>query len=296
MATGSSILVIGGNGYIGSRVTDHLHALGRAVTAVGRSPRLDTRGNAPYPIVTSTYQDLDSQFLSNFDDCIWLAGHASVSQSAKDPNGALRNNFFDLIAFRDRFKGRLIFSGSGSVYSRPKPEECTEESHLANPSNIYDFTKMAFDLYLASQGIDAICLRFGTVNGPSSRFRDGPMLNRMVSDALTDGTITVRNAQVWRPVLYIDDLVRGLAAVLDSDCGSGTFNMCSVNLTVREYAEAVAELTGANIVMLEDTPTYNFRMSSQKFCNAFGFEFTGSVYPIIQALIEFCEQRNTSGE
>jgi len=262
MATDTSVVVIGGNGYIGSRLTQHLHSLGRRVTAVDSFIRPDAVRDAPYQIVESAYQDLDSEFLSQFDDCVWLAGHASVSQSKNDPKGALWNNFFDLIEFRERFEGRLIYASSGSVYSRAKPEECTEESHLANPSNMYDFTKTAFDLYLASQEIDAICLRFGTVNGPSARFRNELMLNKMVSDGLRLGTVTVRNARVWRPILFMDDLIRGLVAILDSDCRSGTFNLCSVNLTVREYANAVAHLTGADIDILEDTPTYNFIMSS----------------------------------
>jgi nucleoside-diphosphate-sugar epimerase len=180
-----------------------------------------------------------------------------------DPSGALKNNFFDLIEFRARFRGRLIYASSGSVYSRLKPEECSEDSHLANPSNIYDYTKTAFDWYLASQKIDAICLRFGTVNGPSTRLRGELMLNKMVRDAL-QGTIAIRNGRVWRPILFIDDLTNGLVAVIDSDCQSGIFNLCSVNLTILQYANAVAYLTGAKLEILEDTPTYNFIMSSRK--------------------------------
>lgn len=287
MTSDKKVLVIGGNGYIGSRLTQHLLSLGRAVTAVDNFTRPDSVRNASYPIVTSAYQDLSLEFLAQFDDCVWLAGHASVPQSMSDPKGALRNNFFDLIDLRARFRGRLIYASSGSVYSRDKPEECSEESHLANPSNIYDYTKTAFDLYVASQKIDAICLRFGTVNGPSTRLRGELMLNKMVNDGLALGTITVRNGRVWRPILSIDDLIRGLVAVIDSDCKSGIFNLCSVNLTIREYANAVAHLTGANIEVLEDTPTYNFIMSSRKFCDTFGCEFTSNLYPIVETLIEF---------
>lgn len=287
MGANSKVLVIGGNGYIGSRLMEQLLSMGRPATAVDNFIRPDSARNASYPIVTSAYQDLSLDFLAQFDDCVWLAGHASVPQSVSDPKGALRNNFFDLIDLRARFRGRLIYASSGSVYSRDKPEECSEESYLANPSNIYDYTKTAFDLYVASQKIDAICLRFGTVNGPSPRLRSELMLNRMVSDGLANGTVTVRNCRVWRPILFIDDLVRGLVTLIDSDCRSGIFNMCSVNLTIREYANAVAHLTKANVQVLEDTPTYNFIMSAQKFCDTFDFEFTGNLYPIVESIIEF---------
>ena len=135
MDRNQKILVIGGNGYIGSRFVEHLLSQGREVTAVDNFLRPDSDQTAPYPIINSAYQDLSADFLASFTDCFWLAGHASVPQAVSDPEGALRNNFFDLIELRARFSGRLIYASSGSLYSRAKPEECTEESFLANPSN-----------------------------------------------------------------------------------------------------------------------------------------------------------------
>lgn len=289
MSPEQKVLVIGGNGYIGRRFVEHLLSLGRDVTAVDNYLRPDADRNASFPIVQSAYQDLSQEFLTPFTDCVWIGGHASVPQAMGDPRGALRNNFFDMIELRARFTGRLIYASSGSVYSRNRPEECTEDSFLANPSNIYDYTKTAFDLYLASQKIDAVCLRFGTVNGASPRVRPELMLNSMVRAGMNEGVITVRNRRVWRPVLFIDDLVRGIAAILDSDCRAGIFNLCSVNMTVSEYTNAVAHLTGAEVRTLEDTGTYNFIMSARKFMSRFDFEFTNTVYPIITKIMESVE-------
>jgi hypothetical protein len=65
-----------------------------------------------------------------------------------------------------------------------------------------------------------------------------------------------------------------------------------VNLTIREYANAVAHLTGARVEVLGDTPTYNFIMSSQKFCDTFGFEFTTNLYTIVGTLIDFYKRED----
>jgi UDP-glucose 4-epimerase len=292
MSSGQKILVIGGNGYIGSRFVEHLLSLDKDVTAVDNFLRPDDIRAASYPIIDSAYQELDSEFLAPFTDCVWLAGHSSVPQAIADPDGALRNNFFDLIEFQSKFNGRLISASSGSVYSRDRPEECTEESFLAVPLNIYDYTKTGFDLYLASQKIDAVCLRFGTVNGPSPRLRGDLMLNSMVRDGLSKGVITAWNGRVWRPVLFIDVLIRGLDAIIDSDCVSGIFNLCSVNMTVSEYTNAVAHLTGSSIQMMDDTTTYNFIMSAEKFARQFSFEFTNTVYPIITKIMDSIEKGN----
>jgi nucleoside-diphosphate-sugar epimerase len=286
------ILVVGGNGYIGSRLVERLLSAAADVTAVDSFLRADPPRNAAYPIVESTYQNLAQDFLDRFDDCVWLAGHSSVPQAVNDPAGALKNNFLDLIEFHARFKGRLIYASSGSAYSREKPEECSEDSFLANPTNIYDYTKTAFDLYLTSQRLQAVCLRFGTVNGPSSRFRGELMLNKMTGDALSKGIITVRNARAWRPVLFIDDLMRALIAVLESDCLSGIYNLCSVNMSIGEYAYAVARRTKTKIEVLDDTSTYNFIMSAQKFSDEYRFEFTKDVYHIINAIVDFDRMRS----
>jgi len=55
----TKILVIGGNGYIGSRVVQHLLSMGRHVTAVDNFLRPDANKTASYPIIDSAYQDLD---------------------------------------------------------------------------------------------------------------------------------------------------------------------------------------------------------------------------------------------
>jgi UDP-glucose 4-epimerase len=287
MTSRRRILVVGANGYIGRRVTQHLLSAGRQAVAVDNFSRSDSTRNAEFPILNAAYQELAPEFLSQFDDCLWLAGHSSVRQAKEDPRGALENNFYGLVCFRERYHGRLIYASSGSVYSRETPVECSETSHLATPSNVYDYSKIAFDLYLASQNISAVCLRLGTVNGPSERFRNELMLNRMVSDGLAHRTVMVSNPRAWRPVLAIEDLVRALDMLIDSECRSGVFNLCSVNLTIRAYAEAVARMTGATLRVLEDSPTYNFIMSSRKFSDTFGLSFTSDVDDIIASLARF---------
>ena len=108
------ILLIGANGYVGSAI--HQHLLNINIDVVGVDNFLRPKDSLNAKLVETSYQNLDIQFLNEFTDCLWFAGHSSVSQSISDQYSALRNNFTDLINLRSRFSGRLIYASSASVY------------------------------------------------------------------------------------------------------------------------------------------------------------------------------------
>ena len=129
------------------------------------------------------YRDLSKEKLHQFKVVIWLAGHASVPQSVEDPIGCLSNNFTGLLELVERFDGEVIYASSGSVYSGGPHGFSIEDQPLYPPSNIYDFSKMAFDQYQTMKERQVFGLRFGTVVGHSPRIRQELLLNKMVFDA-----------------------------------------------------------------------------------------------------------------
>lgn len=289
------ILVIGANGYIGSSVSSEL-SLSYKVVAVDNylRPSNDVEGdwikqsnkdkNQNLELVETSFQNLDLTFLDQFTDCIWLAGHSSVSQAMSDEYAALNNNLHDLIKFRQKFRGRFIFASSGSVYSRSTEEVCDESARLTSPNNIYDYTKTSFDHYIQASRVDAVGLRFGTVNGGSCRMRPELMLNAMCYSAKKKGVVKLSNGQAHRPVLYLPDLVRGICNIVDSDSKSGFFNLCSVNMKIADYAARVAEYYDVKIETMPSSPTYNFLMTAEKFEKTFDFTFEKDINAIIRGI------------
>jgi hypothetical protein len=63
-------------------------------------------------------------------------------------------------------------------------------------------------------------------------------------------------------------------------------------MSIGEYAYAVARRTKTKIEVLDDTSTYNFIMSAQKFSDEYRFEFTKDVYHIINAIVDFDRMRS----
>ena len=233
---------------------------------------------------------MNEKLLSEFEICIWLAGHSSVPMAVQDPMGCLENNLIGLINFSKIYKGKLIYASSGSVYNNISNQLFSEEMPINYiPNNVYDFTKITFDNYLMLMKnvnnikINYIGLRFGTVVGASKNIRKELLLNKMIFDGLNTKQINLSNPNVLRPVLFIDDLIRAIEKIInyENDCSGEIYNLCSLNLTMEAYAKTVSSMLDVPINKLPNTKTYNFGMSNKKFKDKYNFKFTNDLSVII---------------
>lgn len=283
------ILIIGSNGYIGSRLYESLLAVGMDVWGVDNFRRKDVIliRNEKYNIELS-YQNLSEEMLSEFNDVVWLAGHASVPESIADPKGAFQNNTVDMISLVSRLgkNQRFIYASSSSIYSGYRDRLAVETDPSYLPINSYDFTKIAFDAYVSSHNVEAIGLRFGTVNGHSRRLRKELMINSMVHSALLNGVVNLGNAKANRPILALTDLVKGIYAILCSDVRTGFYNMANFNTNIGVMAELVADHFSVPINRLPDTKTFDFAIDAALFEKTFNFEFKQSTLDIVAELVE----------
>ena len=134
------ILLVGGNGYIGSAVYEKLKNKFQFYP-IDNFFRKCFRNRF---VLNKDYRLLKKHELKRFDMCLWLSGHSSVQQSLPDPFGAIDNNLNGLINLKKIFKGKLIYASSGSVYSQISGL-CKESTPIGDPTNIYDFTKITID-------------------------------------------------------------------------------------------------------------------------------------------------------
>ena len=276
------ILLIGSNGYVGSAIQHYLETAGIEVQGVdnllrpGNPIRQDT-------IITS-YQNLSLDFLDDFDICLWFAGHSSVQQCLSDQASAQTNNLIDLVQFRNKFRGLLIYASSASVYSGVIGS-CTEKSPTTPPKNIYDYTKVTFDNYLnAVQNTNYIGLRLGTVNGlvnsnkkvepfdPQSRTRWELIINSMVNSSQKHGYLTIANGSCNRSILSINDLVKVIHNLVANPPVAGVYNICSFNASIDEIGRKIGEITKSEIQRPPNAAgTYSFLMDRKKIENCFPF-------------------------
>lgn len=282
-----NVLIIGGNGYVGSRLRQVL-AQDYTVESVDccwynydlTSIRLD-------------YHKLTQEYLEQFDAVVLLAGHSSVASCVGPIDSPWLNNvtnFTDLAA-RLRYKNiPLIYASSASVYGNSLPGQLfVESNNRFIPVNNYDITKYTLDLTASVAGLRGqmiMGLRFGTVNGWAPNLRADVMINAMYNAASTQGKITVTNKHINRALLGIEDLCRGVAHCIERPV-AGIYNMASFNATVEYIATTVAEELAVPVVDKGVTANaYDFGLDTTLFQQTFGFTFTETPSTIVNSLKE----------
>jgi nucleoside-diphosphate-sugar epimerase len=286
-----NILIIGGNGYVGSRLRQVL-AQEYAVESVDccwynydlTSRRID-------------YHKLTTEDLSKYDAVVLLAGHGSVASCNGDIQGPWLNNvtnFTDLLNKLSWNNTPLIYASSASVYGNSQPGQLfTELNRQFIPVNNYDITKYTLDLeaqLATTRGQTVMGLRFGTVNGWAPNLRVDVMINAMYDAARSQGKITVTNKHINRALLGIEDLCSGIAHCIEQPT-SGIYNMASFNASVDYIANTVAEQLAVPVVDQGTTANaYDFGLDTTLFQQTFGFTFTETPATIVDSLIKKYDQ------
>jgi nucleoside-diphosphate-sugar epimerase len=279
------VLLLGGQGYVGSALLRDLRARGHVVG----SHDLEWFGGTLDLSEIRDYAGLSKHEIGCYDAVVLVAGHSSVGM-CRNRTAAFRNNvqnFVDLVA-KLHPRQRLVYASSVSVYGDCPRDLALEEMPVPIPAQPYDLTMLERDLHAALSFLPVYGLRFGTVCGAAPHTRTDVMLNRMWRDALEHGRVRVTNPDVRRPVLGIRDLCSAIAAVLEHPLAGlgGVFNLASFNATVGELGERAAKHLGVPLtwwnVPDQRTP-YDVAVSTAKFRETFGWEPRETVESILDS-------------
>lgn len=290
----NKILLIGGNGYIGSKLFPYLKEQNHQVDVV------DTCwfGHQFKETIVKDYRDLSDEYLSEFDTIILLAGHSSVKMSEGDLTSCYHNNVTNFVELLEKVKPsqKLIYASSSSVYGSVGGKTVTENYYGFKPYNQYDISKHCIDLYAEKSDIEFYGLRFGTLNGYAPITRTDVMINAMTSSALLNGEIKLYIKNIMRPILGINDLCRAIEAIVNcKEDKRGLYNLASFNKTAEQIAYEVSNTLDLPVVEYDADPTqvkntklqtktYDFSISTRKFCREFKFKFEETVESITREL------------
>jgi nucleoside-diphosphate-sugar epimerase len=290
-----NILLIGGNGYVGSRLYKDHHESYNIISI--DSCWFD---NPIVPTIEKDFNDLTEDFLSKFDVIILLAGHSSVKMCEGPLLSAYDNNIRNFVKLASKLKPhqKFIYASSSSVYGNAGELIVDENYNGFTPHNHYDITKHVIDLYAPKFNTQYYGLRFGTVNGYSPIVRSDVMINSMTYNAIKDREIKLYIKDILRPILGISDLSRAVKAIIDVDKDyRGIYNLASFNSTAEEIACGVSKITGVEVHEYESDPSnivnsklqtksYNFSIDCSKFKNTFNFEFRETIESITKELVD----------
>jgi dTDP-glucose 4,6-dehydratase len=151
-------------------------------------------------------------------------------------------------------EARYLLASTSEIYGdplvHPQPETYWGNVNPVGPRGVYDEAKRFGEAiamaYHHVHGVDVKIARIFNVYGPYLRSHDGRVVSTFMSQAIDGKPLTVYgDGTQTRSLCYVEDEVRGLLALLDSE-HSGPMNIGSdQELTVLDLAQVILEVTGS---------------------------------------------------
>jgi dTDP-glucose 4,6-dehydratase len=154
---------------------------------------------------------------------------------------------------------RMLVASTSEVYGDPLVHPQTEEYwgnvNPVGPRGVYDEAKRYMEsitmAYHTFHNVDTRIVRIFNTYGPRMRLNDGRALPAFIGQALRGEDMTVfGDGSQTRSFCYVDDLIEGIYRLLLSDYKM-PINVGNPNeITLKQFAEEVLELTGNKVKII----------------------------------------------
>jgi len=255
------ILITGGAGFLGSHLCDRFIAEGYQVIA------MDNLITGSIRNVEHLFQEPHFEFhhhdVSKFvhvpgklEAILHFASPASPIDYLKIPIQTLKVGSLgthNLLGLAKAKKARILIASTSEVYGDPEVHPQVEEYwgnvNPVGPRGCYDEAKrfqeaitMAYHLH---HGLETRIVRIFNTYGPRMRLNDGRVLPAFLSQALRGEPLSIfGDGSQTRSFCYVDDLVEGIYRLLLSDYSLPVNIGNPDEITIREFAEEICQLTG----------------------------------------------------
>ncbi len=255
------VLVTGGAGFVGNHLCRALLARGDSVVAVDnfctsdRTSVVDLVGDTAFSLVEADICEYPTVG-GRFDAIAHLACPASPDEYLRLALetlaiGSHGSEFVLSLAHKNGC--RVLLASTSEIYGDPL-ETPQREDYWGNvnpigPRSVYDeskrYAEAMFSAHRKMLGTNTGIVRIFNTYGPGLRPYDGRVVSNFIAQALSGQDLTVYGTgSQTRSFCYVDDLVRGLLAMLGSE-QPGPINLGNPNeITVLELAAMVQDLTG----------------------------------------------------
>ncbi len=250
------VLVLGGQGFIGSHLVETLLGNGVRVRVLSRPGRrgLHLFSGVEYHFVDFSDSSSLAEALIDVDVVVHSLSSTVPATANLDPIADINCNLLSTVRLlqqmRDQGVSRLVFlSSGGTVYGEAKTIPIPEE-HARNPVSSYGIVKVAIENYIAmfsaQHGLKSLVLRVSNPYGP----RQGHLGVQGVIPTFFQRIIAGDEIRIWgdgssvRDYLYISDLVSCIVQGITKDL-AGVYNVGSgLGVSLRNILSLIEEILG----------------------------------------------------
>jgi Nucleoside-diphosphate-sugar epimerases len=257
-----TVLVTGGAGFVGSHLCKALLERGNHVVCIdnfisGRLTNIEPlKKNPEFDLLI---HDVTEPYNFYVDEIFNLACPASPIFYQRDPIATYKTTVLGAINALDlalRWNAKIFQASTSEVYGdalvHPQPESYWGNVNPHGVRSCYDEGKrgaesLFFD-YFRKHNIRIKVARIFNTYGPNMNVDDGRVVSNFIIQALQNRDITVYgDGKQTRSFCYVDDLIRGMLALMDSDDSViGPVNLGNPGeFTMLELADKVLAQTGS---------------------------------------------------
>ena len=253
-------LVTGGAGFLGSHLCDYLISRGQRVICVDN---LDTGSleNIRHLKTGADFRFEMFDITQHYDieepvDFVYhMASPASPIDYARLPLHTLKVGAYgthNTLGLAKKHRARFLLASTSEVYGdplvHPQPESYWGNVNPIGPRGVYDEAKRYAEAltmaYLRQQGVNTTIVRIFNTFGPRMRPNDGRAIPAFMGQALADRAVTVfGDGTQTRSFCYVDDLIRGLVLLAESDVHEPVNIGNPDEMSLLEMAKLIIELT-----------------------------------------------------
>ena len=257
------IFITGAAGFLGSHLCDYFidkdyHVIGMDNLITGRLKNIEHL----FPLENFEFHNDDvTKFIhvpGKLDYVLHFASPASPIDYLKIPIQTLKVGSLGIhncLGLAKAKNARVLIASTSEVYGDPEVHPQTEEywGHVnpVGPRGVYDeakrFQEAITMAYHTFHGVETRIVRIFNTYGPRMRLNDGRVLPAFIGQALRGEDLTVfGDGSQTRSFCYVDDLIEGIYRLLHSDYSSPVNIGNPSEITIREFADEIIQLTGTD--------------------------------------------------
>ena len=213
------ILITGGAGYKGVKLTSRLLEQGHDVTLLdnfmyGYTPIMHLVEHHNLTVIKHDIRNKIND-IHKYDAIFHLAGISGLPACAANQHSAISiNTEATRQLVNDLAKGQILINASTTSMYGKTGQVCREETPLA-PVSTYATTKLEAEKIVQDRE-NSISLRFASVFGLSPKMRMDLMVNDFTYRALKEGVLVLFDGFAKRTFLHIDDAIDSYIFTLDN--------------------------------------------------------------------------------
>ena len=264
-------VVTGGAGFVGSHLVEALLAQGAFVTAVdnlstGRTSNLDHLRNNPnlrFVQLNVADRSLLAPIVAGCDELYHLASYVGVKLASQTSSQTILNNLRaidNILELASHYRPRLLLTSTSEIYGKAldfNPGDRTslseDSDRVYGPTEVHRWSYAGIKsveefLTLAKhheEGLETVIVRLFNVIGPRQQGRNGPVVPRLIEQAMAGEPLTVYgDGSQLRCFTDVSEAVEAILTLMGRpDTAGEIFNIGNnIPVSIRALADLIIEV------------------------------------------------------